>query len=47
MRKTFPQVFFANNNIPEKRFRIFLSKNEIPELPEDSTDVFRTNIVDR
>lgn len=37
----------STGNLPEKRFRIFLSKNEIPELPEDSTDVFRTNIVDR
>ena len=29
---------FTNNNIPEKRFSIFLSENEISELPEHSTD---------
>ena len=28
-RKTFPGVIFANSNIPGKRFRIFLSENEI------------------
>ena len=40
LRKTFPGVIFANSNLPENRFRICRSKEEIDELPEDSVDVF-------
>ena len=47
LRKTFPCVLFANNNLPEKRFRICRSKKEIDELPEDSTDIFKRNMIDR
>ena len=47
LRKTFPGVIFANSNIPEKRFRIFLSENEISDLPEDSKNLFKRNTVDR
>ena len=47
LRKTFPGVIFANINIPEKRFRIFLCKNEISDLPEDSKNLFKRNMVDR
>ena len=47
LRKTFPGVIFANSNIPEKRFRIFLSENEISDLPEDSKNLFKRNMVDR
>ena len=36
LRKTFPGVVFANNNVPEKRFRVFLRKDEISDLPEES-----------
>ena len=35
LRKTFPGVIFANSNLPENRYRIVLSKEEIDELPED------------
>ena len=34
--KKFPGVIFANNNMPEKRFRLCLAENEIFELQEDS-----------
>ena len=47
LRKTFPGVIFANSNLPENRFRICRSKEEIDELPEDSVDVFKRNMVDR
>ena len=39
LRKVFPGELFANNNIPEKRIRMMLNKNELSKLPEDSTDV--------
>jgi len=47
LRKTFPAVTFANSNLPEKRFRVCKSKEELSELPEDSTDVFKRNNLDR
>ena len=47
LRKTFPGVIFANSNLPENRFRICRSKEEIDELPEDSTDIFKRNMIDR
>ena len=47
LRRTFPGVIFANSNAPKKRFRIFLSENEIMDLPEDSEDIFTRNMVDR
>ena len=40
LRKTFPGVIFANSNAPEKRL-IFLSENEIMDLPEASKGIFR------
>ena len=47
LRKTFPKVLFLNSNMPEKRYKIFQNKEEIDELPEDSTDIFECNILDR
>ena len=40
LRRPFPGVIFANSNVPEKRFRIFLNENEIMNLSEDSKDIF-------
>ena len=47
LRKKFPKVLFLNNNIPEMRYRIFQNKNEIDELPEDSTEIFQRNMLNR
>jgi len=47
LRKVFPGVTFANTNIPEKRFRICLNEDELNELPEDSTAIYKQNMLDR
>ena len=47
LRKTFSKVLFLNSNIPEKRYRIFRNKEEINESPEDSTDIFQRNMLDK
>ena len=47
LRKTLPGAIFANSNIPEKRFRIFLNENKISDLPEDSKNSFERIMVDR
>ena len=47
LRKTFPAVVFANTNLPERRYRLFKSQEQLQEVPEDSTDVFKRNNLDR
>ena len=47
LRKTFPGTVFANTNLPEKRYRICKSQQELDELPEDSVEVFKHNMLDR
>ena len=47
LREVFPGVLYVNSNIPEKRVRMMLSKTEILELPEDSTNIYRRNMVSR
>ena len=47
LRKSYPCVIFINTNMPEKRFRVCRMEEELGELPEDSTDVFKRNMLDR
>ena len=47
LRKIFPKVIILNSNMPEKRYRIFKRKCQIGELPEDSTEIFQRNMLDR
>ena len=47
LKKTFPGFIFANSNIPEKRYRICREEKDIIQLPEDSRDIFKTNMIDR
>ncbi|XP_066911767.1 uncharacterized protein [Clytia hemisphaerica] len=47
LRKGYPQVMFVNTHLPEERFHMFKSEEELVELPEDSEDVFKKNILDR
>ena len=47
LRKVFPGVLYVNSNIPEKRVRMMLSEKEIAELPEDSTYIYKRNMMNR
>ena len=47
LRKCFPGIVFANTNLPDKRYRVCKSLPELKDLPEDSTDVFKRNMLDR
>ena len=47
LRKVSPGVLYANINIPEKRVRMMLSKKKISELPKDSIDIYKRNMVSR
>ena len=47
LRKVFPAVVNVNNDVPEKRVKMILSKRELSLLPEDSTDIYKRNVVSR
>ena len=47
MRKTFPGAIFANSNVPEKCFRVWLNEDGIFELPEDCNNISKRSVVDR
>ena len=45
-RKVFPGVIYANTNIPKKRFIVLRSQKEIGDLPDDSNDIFKRNMLE-
>ena len=47
LRETFPGVIFANSNLPEHRYRICSSEEELLEMPDDSTYVFKRSMLAR
>ena len=47
LRKTLPTVIFANSNVPEKCFQVFLDEDKICKLSEGSKKIFKQNIEDR
>ena len=49
LRKTFPHVVFANNNLPEDKYRhkVYCSEEELQEMCKDSTRIFKRNMLDR
>ena len=47
LRKVFPRVEFANTNLPEDRVRMCLSKKDLENLDEESTDIYQKNNNDR
>ena len=47
LRKTMPGVTFANSNLPENRYRIFKSVEELSNMDENETNVFKKNMLDR
>ena len=38
---------FVNTNLPEERSKVLLTEEQLSSLPEDSTDIFRRNNIDR
>ena len=41
LRKTFSGVVFVNSNLPEKGNKIFLIEDQISELSQESTSMFK------
>ena len=46
LRKTFPKVMFLNSNLPECQYRIY-HKKELDETPDDITNRFQSNMLER
>ena len=47
LRKTRPVSVFISTDLPEKRVKIAKSQQELNNLPDDSTDIFKSNILHR
>ncbi|XP_068758167.1 uncharacterized protein [Montipora capricornis] len=47
LRKIFPATVFVSTDLPEKRVRIAKSPEELDELDNESTDIFKSNIIER
>ena len=47
LRKIFPKTVFVNTNVPSKRIHVAKSEEELNELDDDSTDIFKSNIIQR
>ena len=47
LRKGFPAVSFVSTSLPNERFRMMKNEEEINEIPEDSDDIFKRNMLDR
>ena len=47
LRKIFPRTIFVSADFPEKRVRVAKTQEELNELDDDSTDIFKSNIIQR
>ena len=47
LRRIFPTVYFVSTNLPEERVRVLLSKKELSEIPDDSSNIFNKSNTDR
>ena len=47
LRKIFPGTVFVSTDLPEKRVHVTKSKQELEDLDDDSTDIFKSNIIER
>lgn len=47
LRKIFPATVFVSTDLPGKRERVTKSQQDLEELDDESTDIFKSNIIDR
>ena len=47
LRNVFPKTVFVSTDLPEKRVRVTKSQQELDELDDDSTDIYKSNIIER
>ena len=47
LRKIFPKTLFVNTDLPDKRVRVTKTTVELDALDDDSTDIYKSNIIER
>ena len=47
LRKIFPKTIFISTDLPDKRLRVTKDQQELDELDDDSTDIYKSNIIER
>ena len=47
LRKVFPKTLYVSRDFPQNRLRIPKSQDDLDELDDDSTDIFKSNIIER
>ena len=47
LRKIFPPTVFVSTDLPDKRLRVTKSQQDLEELDDESTDIFKSNITER
>lgn len=47
LRKIFPATVFVSTDLPGKRERVTKSQQDLEELDDESTEIFKSNIIDR
>jgi len=47
LRKIFPKTVFVSTDFPDKRLRVAKSQQELDDLEDDSTDIYKSNIIER
>ena len=47
LRKTFPGTVFVSTGLPEERIRIAKCQEELEALDDESTDIYKSNIIER
>ena len=47
LRKVYPKTVFVSTGLPEKRVRVAKSQTELDALDDDSTDIYKSNIIER
>ena len=45
LRKIFPKTVFVNTDLRDKRVRVTKTTAELDELDDDSTDIYKSNII--
>ena len=47
LRKIFPKTVFVSTGMPDKRVRVTKTQIELDDLDDDSTDIYKSNIIER
>ena len=46
-RKCQPGALYLNTNVPNERIRLLKSEEELHEMPENSTNIYRSGIIEK